>query len=452
MKTPTIITRFIKRGSGKGLVNGFEMDHEEDAEIFKDRATPIASTVMEGEKKSPDYAQIQNFATNFRMWKDQPYVRGSVRAKTNSAVGSGYAIKTTREQDNEQDDPVVKQIKEDFEDPLNGWVSTQRAASNNLHIYDLMCLECKDRSDGFFINALDSRYVKLVPSKDKTEIGELHYQLDSMSKPMILQKDDFVFRSMENLGSKGYGISLFEAIKRTLNLVGYAQQYNERQFMGGGVPTLAFIMEESSELDYRRMQKKLVNTKKGAHILLRGKIKVEKIGQAAKDMDFEKLNKNAAQEIMSTLQVPPIMLAMQGGSQGETDKQAMNAFSGEIQANQQILESGFAEAIHKCYGKKAKHVYLDLKPWIDMRQKAATDKLYSNMGAFTPNDIRKTFDMPSVEWGDIPYSPNATPVRFLDMEFPAPVQPGDMGNETASDPINNEGNDGNERPAGQDRG
>lgn len=429
------------------------------------RFTPVADTIFEGADKLPKYPKANSMITYYKIWKNEPDVRGSARAKVNAAVATGYRARTRKNQDVEKDDARIKNVEGDIWNPQHEFASTLRQAAYNLIIYDNLVLECKKRTGDYFMFALDWQYCTIKPHKDLKDEQVLEYKLDGQVEPTILKRGEWVHVTMESLGSSLHGISVLEAVRDTSNLSDAARQYNLKQFRTGGVPTFAVIQKTGTFKDYIRLRGKMKNFRVGQNVALKGDIEIKMLGQLTKDMEYEKLRNQTRQDIMTAMQTPPVMMAQAGGSQGETERQAMNAFASEINAIQAILELAFAQAIHNSYGDQYKDVYIEFKKWIDTRQQAAVDKLYLNNGVLTPNEVRRLrFDLPDVDWGDLPYSVNATPTAFLDMTFGeelgiAAQQKNPLFDEDGkplqeviqNKPAGEEGNDGNEKPEGQDK-
>ncbi|MFQ5531120.1 MAG: hypothetical protein ACE5ES_00735, partial [Candidatus Nanoarchaeia archaeon] len=182
-----------------------------------------------------------------------------------------------------------------------------------------------------------------------------------------------------------------------------------------------------------------------SNIVLKGDVEIDKLSAAAKDMEYRNLLESVFESAMSVSQTPPIMMAKAGGSQGETNRQEMNAFAAEVNGLQAITEESFAEAIFNVYGYS--DIYMKLNQWVDKRQQAAIDRSDMNAGIVTINEVRAKRDLPAVEWGDVPYvanyMPEITGQREWVIERPQEEAP--------TDPSQNEGNTGNEMPQGQDR-
>lgn len=411
----------------------------------QDRTTPIVDFVEQKENKKPLFSTLPSVAVTKKMWTREPAIRGAVRAKVNATIAPGYSVKTLKVADEEKKDPDARRIAEvtkDLTDPKNRFISTIRQGLYNLTVFDNMIFETKRRSGAGFIWALDFEHCTLVPSADKTEIVACEYKLPGMAKPKVLNKDEFVYISMENFGSGIYGISLLEALKAASNLLDFARQWNTRQFTTGGIPQLAFILKSGTPEDRRLLKSHVKQTNIGNHYILQGEITIDKINSQIKEGEYQKLSAQQVQAVMTAMQVPAVMMALPSGSQGETDRQAMNAFASEIQAIQQILETALAEAILNVYGPQYKDIYVKFKPWVDARQLAAVLKNYSTIGSMTINEVRERLDLAPVPYGGVPYVQNFLGEILGEKDWNAGMEFEDQ---------NSQGNDGNENPSGQNR-
>jgi hypothetical protein len=411
----------------------------------------------------PDYPTADSKDTYYRIWKDVAPVRANVRARVNSSTANGYVIKTIKKRDIEASNKRVLEVETDFKNPRNKIKSTIRSFVQSLCVYHTAVLETKPKAEGGFIYSLDYRFCDFELNEAGTFIEKVLYRPAGIGEPIVYNRGEFVIATMDSFGDGTDGISQLEASRTEANLYKAVMNYNINQFLSGGMPQLAFILKNGGWDEYARMSEKLKDFSTDSNVALKGDIGIEKLSQAMKDMEYKNLIDAVYDSIMAVSQTPPIMMAQGGGSQGETNRQEMNAFGAEISGIQGIVEEAWAEAIFNTYVYN--DIFMKLNPWVDKRQEAVVDRSDMNTGIVTINELRAKRDLAPVDWGDQPYVANYLPEilgeRPWIQQAPEPAvpdeeeKPGEEEEEDSEDrpddPNQNEGNTGEEKPAGQNR-
>ena len=408
----------------------------------------------------PDYSNLASLDTAYRIWKDIPAVRATVRAKVNACLANGFVIKTLKEGDNNQADKRVIEITRDFRNPKNKFYTTMREWLLNMAVFHSAGFETGSKGDNGFIFALDRRKISPKLNTKGTKVGSVVVD-DGSEKGRALGEGKFVYSTFDTFGMDLTGNSNIEALKWEANIYAAAIRHNYKQFISAGVPPLLFILEDGSWDEYRKLQEKIKGVKAGSNLSIKGKIKVERLGTDMRDMEYGKMIDNTTNSTMSVMQVPPIMMAQAAGSQGETDRQQMNAFGAEVAALQRILQEAIAQAIVHVYGDTYADIYMELGAWVDKRQEAAIHRSNMNIGVVTVNEVRAQLDLPAISWGNIPYNPNFLgqiigKVDWMQEKEEPKEEDEDEDQEEESeegkpDPSQNEGNTGEEKPSGQNR-
>lgn len=429
-----------------------------------ERRTPLTGTQSAFLGQLPDIPLMKNITSPYLVWKNLPMARGSSRAKINSALSNGYTLKTMKAGDVDAASKRVQIVQKDIDNPHNRFYLSLRSAFLNLFVYDLAVFETGKRPKKGFMFPLDSRFVKLIPNASGTAVDKVEYDPENNGKSVTLNRGEFAYVSLDTFGSGLRGVPLFESIMNPANLYDKLETSHQKQLQNNGTPAHLFTLESADWNDWIRTAKILRKSKPGSNILLKGKITATSLGNNLRDMEFSNLHDKITEDVMTVTQTPAIMMAQKGGSQGETNRQEMNSFAGEILAGQKAIMSLVAQSIVNIYGTNFADIFLDINPWVDSRQQAAIDRSDITAGIISVNEARRKRGLGDVEWGEFPWNTNLigqligkipwvteVPEEKPEDDEEDSEEEEEPTEEAEPNPDVNEGNDGSEQPAGQDR-
>lgn len=169
--------------------------------------------------------------------------------------------------------------------------------------------------------------------------------------------------------------------------------------------TMAFNMFDKKEMDNyaREVQSKLYGNDV---VALRGLEKVQNISMSAADMQLFDQRQFGVAEICRMMSVPR-SLAMDGSNSSYKTPEAdrLDFLMNCIQPKRRLLEDELNRKLLAATDFGSRRIHLCELPLMmfDKKGQAEIDKMNLETGSMTVNEIRKQYDMPAVENGDIVY-------------------------------------------------
>lgn len=400
--------------------------------------------------------QITNPYNNATTWLEiyskEPFIRGAVDALVNAVVGE-FALESAKPKESKSDEKGRVEIYNSLTDPAANVHTKLSTMCYKLIIDSLFVVETNADDKAFYV--LNKEDCTIEWNNRNTIINRIawsprsqHLHMDTMT-PEYLELGEFVLGSIFDPDTNLWQNSPMETLIDMANLLYHARQYNLDIFKHGGVPSMLYTLPpETTPESKDEFKKQIKKLKAGENIVGIGDVKAQQIAGFTKDMEYNVLVDHAVQSIMTLLGVSPLMmnLAVKTGSGGggEGTRQEMNAFATRVYQLQRVLNNAMTLIIHNIYdpkptqdkdpkplelGKIKKSDYIKLlrfklRKWIDVRQQAAMHKIYIETGVISPNEARKDIGKEPRDGGD---------------EYREAGAGGPMGN------------DGNEKPEGQDR-
>lgn len=178
----------------------------------------------------------------------------------------------------------------------------------------------------------------------------------------------------------------------------------------------ADIDDETWNDEIERLQMEADNVEKGL-LILRGATYTS-ASRANRDMEYQSLMKDIRDRILATYGVPPqrvsiIEVANLGSGSGESqNKQFKKTFKGKAKL--------FEDAYNRILGKGGFEEYFEYGE-IDIEDKmknAQIDNIRLNNGSITINEVRSTYELSPVPWGDQPMGmPTEQPIDTFPAEM-----------------------------------
>ena len=169
--------------------------------------------------------------------------------------------------------------------------------------------------------------------------------------------------------------------------------------------TLAYNMFNKGQMDKyaQEIQTKLYGNDV---VALRGLDKIQNISMSAADMQLFDQRQFGVAEICRMMDVPRT-LAMDGSNSSYKTPEAdrLDFLMNCIQPKRRLIEDELNRKLLNRYDYDQRRIHLCELPLMmfDKKGQAEIDKMNLETGAMTVNEIRKQYDMPAVENGDIVY-------------------------------------------------
>jgi len=352
------------------------------------------------------------------MVQDLPYLRGALNAIIYATCGT-YKFITTDPTDKDRSNKKVKEVSEWANDPVVNFpkiiekIMWSRLMRANIFIE----IQPKEGNDYPQMYVLNSQYCETIYNDKMTKTIGIEYRpptLKSTDKPFVFKDRKFLILSTDNFDASETGFPPVETLIPDANLYIASRNFVKSLYNSGGVGILAFILEEGSDDEFKSLKEDLRNTK-GTSIAIKGKkLKIQSLSATPKDMQFDSIDNKWRQKVMSSMGVPPVMMALgEDSAFKDTSKSQMNVFSSRVRAEQRFLENAINQAIIKMFGDDYDTIRLKFDNWIDPLTQAQIWKILMDIGVLTPNIVREQLGLPHIEeeWADLPYNFNFPPQR-----------------------------------------
>lgn len=216
-----------------------------------------------------------------------------------------------------------------------------------------------------------------------------------------------------HLADSKWGTSILDTIKTPLQLVASGLEHNENIIDNDGLNPSAILSFDKDtppgvfEAELTRLASLSKEQKDGGTLAVKG-ASFQSVAQTNKDLDFLELLKFSRDMIISAFGVPPAKVGIiesanlgsgSGDSQDKTffDVVSAHAKTIEVSINKALRESGFSETF--------KFSLPDIE---NKMERAQIEQIQINSGVLTVNEVRDSYNLPPVEWGDLPNN-NITP-------------------------------------------
>ena len=207
-------------------------------------------------------------------------------------------------------------------------------------------------------------------------------------------------------GHRVYGKPMTYALVNTVLMNSLRDEKNLHWFDQGVMADLLVLIEENIEKGIRdQIVADYQNTSDGSQTMYIldgvGKSAVEQIKRDLEGKAFETLEENNRQRVLSALRVPPAKVAIYEDANRANTLTQDEVFHNEvIKPIHDTFRKRFDHLIK--YGFKFENWEFVFKPLSlkDRLQEATIDKIYSDKGVFTVNEVRAKLNMPPVDGGD----------------------------------------------------
>jgi len=207
-------------------------------------------------------------------------------------------------------------------------------------------------------------------------------------------------------GHRVYGKPETYVLVNTVLMNSLRDEKNLNWFDQGVMADLLVLIEENIEIGIRdQIVADYQNTSDGSQTMYIldgvGKSAVEQIKRDLEGKAFENLERNNRQRVFTALRVPPAKVAIYEDANRANTLTQDEVFQNEVvKPIQKTFKVRFDHLIK--YGFKFENWEFVLKPLSlkDRLQEATIDKIYSDKGVFTVNEVRAKLNMPPVEGGD----------------------------------------------------
>ena len=275
---------------------------------------------------------------------------------------------------------------------------------------------------------LPAAYVKPVSKPDRFID---HYVYEVNGKQIKYAYDEIIHFRYANPVEFKYGQGSITALKNSIAADLYADAWNRFFFQNSARPDS--ILETEGTLDpatrdrIRESWKAMFqgSKKRGKTALLEAGVKYKEINRTPKDLDFLALRKNAREEILGAMGVPPSMVGILEYANYANLKEQTQIFWKHT-----ILPKAraFADTLTLRAGQLTGDDSIVFQPETsnvealraDENQRAQTAKIYADMG-IPVNQIIDALDLPfeEIEGGDVPHFPSQQQVAVTADQQPA---------------------------------
>ena len=219
-----------------------------------------------------------------------------------------------------------------------------------------------------------------------------------------------------------WGVSILDSIKEPLKLVYAGLIHNENIINNDGLNPSSILSFDKDITDgafvseLQRLDALSQQQKEGGTLAIKGAT-YQNVAQTNRDLDFLELLKFNRDMIVTAFGVPPAKIGIietsnlgngSGESQDKTfyDVISSHATTIEVAINKALRESGFSE--------RFKFNMLDIE---DKIRRVQIEQTKLDAGILTVNEVRDGYNLPPVEWGDVPNNSNSFSSPF-DYDIP----------------------------------
>lgn len=245
------------------------------------------------------------------------------------------------------------------------------------------------------------------------------------TKPSIQYEGDeliHIYNPGIELQNQKWGVSILDSIKEPLKLVYAGLIHNENIINNDGLNPSSILSFDKDITDgafvseLQRLDALSQQQKEGGTLAIKGAT-YQNVAQTNRDLDFLELLKFNRDMIVTAFGVPPAKIGIietsnlgngSGESQDKTfyDVISSHATTIEVAINKALRESGFSE--------RFKFNMLDIE---DKLRRVQIEQTKLNAGILTVNEVRDGYNLPPVEWGDVPNNSNSFSSPF-DYDIP----------------------------------
>lgn len=342
-----------------------------------------------------------------RIYKYEPFVRGPIGALVDTCIKAGWDF-IPRFHDTKVTKGIkgkIKTIKHFFYHPEVQFPIFLRNFITNLLVHDDVYIEIAKGANGAKnIFVLDSKECRLDRDEHGTIEGMVFREGQGKSETKY-KPEEFVFVTMNRLGSAFYGVSDIECLVKPANVYRQAINYNEKTFENAGIPTLAYLVKDASEEQFKKIKKDLSEVKVGDNLVLMGDITIDPISLSSKDLEYAELLNTSRREMMSVLRVPSVVIGYESKVSLEGARVQLNTFGFRVNGIQQVVENAVDRVILRLFGDGYVDVRFELNEWLDPYVQAQIDAIHLKWGVVVPNEVRKRLGMKPRKGGNVPYTP-----------------------------------------------
>ena len=355
-----------------------------------------------------------------KMVEDLPYIRGAISSIVNAVCGSYRFISIKSTVDDDTENPQVEEITRWALDPevnlsaILEKIMFVRLMRANVFL-ELQPPESKNEYPMIFV--LNPEYCKSIYNKKMTIRVGIEYRpptLTPSDESIIFKENNFLISTTDNFDGSETGFPPMETLIPDANLYVASRNFVKSLYNSGGVGIQAFILEEGSDDEFRTLREDLKQTR-GTSIAVKGKkLKIQSLSNTPKDMEYGNMDNVWKQKVMTSLGVPPVMMAMGNDNAfKDSSKSQMNVFSSRVRAEHRFLKNIVDRAIIKLFGEEYDHVRIVFDDFVDPLTQSEIWKLQMDIGVLTPNIVRRYLGLPRIkdEWADLPYNFNFPPQR-----------------------------------------
>jgi len=245
--------------------------------------------------------------------------------------------------------------------------------------------------------------VEVIEDPDKI-IKEYRYTLPNGTKQNFAPEDIIHFKQ-PNPKSAFYGLPTVAPIMEIVENLVYSIRWNKNFFYNNAIPDTVILTKnkmsaEEKEEFRKNWQKKYGGISKSHSFgILEGEdVKIEKITDSMKDMQFTQLEENSAQQILAGFGVPKSIIGMQGMNRAEAEAQIYTFLSETIEPKVRRIIERLNEFLVPEYGD---NLYLDFEKMAPQDRRSLLDEyeIGLRMNWLLINEVRDREGLPPIEGG-----------------------------------------------------
>lgn len=307
---------------------------------------------------------------------------------------------------------------------LLSWISPDSTAGEFRQIHEVnfsllgnvfwICEGGSENSPPTILELLDPTAMRVI-STDGWHLDG--YEFSVAGKITKFKKEDIIHFRQPNPYDRWFGLSPTEVMINPLLLKWYTDRWNINYFKHGAIPEYALVTDQSpsqEDIDAlkERWQKQYAGVDNIHQIAILGAgAKPERIGELHKDMAFETLARMSREGILAVFGVPPVIAGiMEYANYANAESQIKQFWKQTIIPRLRLFESVINEImIPRYWPSKGLFIEHDLSQVKELQEdaikQAQRDQIYVKAGIMTVNEVRREMNLPGVEWGDEPPSP-----------------------------------------------
>ncbi|MBR9707216.1 MAG: phage portal protein [Candidatus Diapherotrites archaeon] len=279
----------------------------------------------------------------FDMYKFDATVFGTVNTFVNKTISNGYGVKGKNKQLVEAGRKKLDDL--DFEIILPNVL-------RNMVVYGDAFMELEYEGETVIaLHIPETTEMEILSDEHGDVVG--YQQRHGGKDPVNFSVDEMIHFSWLDFGSRLFGMTPMETLKGIVITKKYAESFNKTKFQNYA-PRMAWLAKNASNEQVEQLIDSLTMAKDNPHkdIVVQGDIEFKPLMETSDDVNFIELQRFLREQILMTLQVPPIMMGLPDNSNRSNSEAQMRAFESNVRSLQRPVEHCVTKNLFPLLGLK----------------------------------------------------------------------------------------------------